>query len=171
MKIIEALKGVKVLRKKQSDLIKKIAQNCALMSFNDPPYGETQAKMVAGWVQGIEGLSKQILAMSIQLQKTNLNTLVTIELEGVAVEKTIAEWILRRRYLAQADLQAWNTLTDRGLQDKVLPGTGEAKDQRATVVRFFDPAIRDAKVVALAEEPAIIDAKLEVVNATTDLLD
>ena len=36
---------------------------------------------------------------------------------------------------------------------------------------FFDPKIRDDKIEEYKSEPTTIDAKLEVVNAETDLIE
>lgn len=40
-----------------------------------------------------------------------------------------------------------------------------------TLVRYFDPVERDNRVSMYREEPGLIDSTLEVVNATTDLLE
>ncbi len=37
--------------------------------------------------------------------------------------------------------------------------------------RYYDPAVRDAKRELYRGEPSIIDGVLEVVNATTDLIE
>jgi hypothetical protein len=167
MKIIEALKGIKALRKKQDDLCRKIRDNAALLSIHTPPYGDKQKETVDGWLQAVEALSQEIAEISLRLQITNLKTNVTIELEGLDVTRSIAYWIIRRRSLVPADFKAWRALTDRGLEEQRLPGS----DETTALVRFYDSARRDAKLVALGEEPSIIDAKLEIANATTDLLE
>lgn len=39
-----------------------------------------------------------------------------------------------------------------------------------TIIRNYDPVVRDKKLVTFKSEPYEIDAALEVVNATTDLI-
>jgi GTP cyclohydrolase III len=93
---------------------------------------------------------------------------VEIQLGGKPVTKSIAEWVLRRRELASLELGAWDSLSDRHLRDKTI-STTSGKEEKVTVVRHFDVNERDLKVDTLTHEPSIIDSKLEVVNATTDL--
>jgi hypothetical protein len=38
------------------------------------------------------------------------------------------------------------------------------------IIRKYDPEIRDAKIAMYKSEPNLIDSKLEVINAITDLL-
>lgn len=170
MKLIEALKKEKDLARKKADIKALLRDNCAHSNMENPRYGDKQEKKVRGWLQSIHDLNKESLRLRIAVQKTNLVTNVTIELEGKEVTKTIAEWIHRRRDLAESDLSAWQCLTDRGVvEGKAKSPTGDMVE--INVVRYFDPSGRDNKVMALSEEPHLIDAKLEIVNAVTDIIE
>lgn len=169
MKLIEALKQTKDLEKKAEDLREKIRDNSAYLSYETPPY-ENPTKTVAAWLQAHSDILKEILRLRIAIQRTNLAVEVPIELDGKTVTKTIAEWIHRRRDLAKEEKMAWARLTDRGLQEGQLQqSTGEVKD--VTIVRNYSAEERDKKVAALDSEPTIIDGKLEIVNAVTDLME
>ena len=171
MKIIEALKKVKELRLKQDGLILKIQQHSADLDFETPLYPDTK-EQVAGWLQAVHDLSAEILKLRIAVQRTNLETIVAVEVqEGRFVKKSIAEWIHRRKDLANIDRLAWNGLTDRGLKEGNLsPTIAGGLGREVKIRRYFDPKERDSKIDMFRNEPSVIDRTLEVVNATTDLL-
>lgn len=170
MKLIEAMKKCKDLARKAEDLRGKVSVHCAHMSFETPTYGDKQRDQVREWLQSHSDICKEILRLRVAIQRTNLQTPVKIDLGGVSVEKSIAEWIHRRRDLANMDKEAWAKLTDRGLKEGVGKNTlGESFEAR--IVRNFDPSERDKKLELYRSEPSTIDATLEVVNAVTDLIE
>lgn len=172
MKVIEAMKRVKANKEKIADLQQKIANNCALLSFETPPYGNEQAATVRGWVQACTDLTRDNVALLTAISRTNLLTQVTITLGGKAVTKPVAEWVWRRREYAAIDLATYTRLGDRGLKEGNLPtSSASAEGTRVTIVRFFDPAQRDAALDMFRSEPQEIDAALEVANAITDLVE
>lgn len=171
MKLIQAMKQIKELQKKAEDLRGKVKNHSADLDFETPVYPD-QKRQVAEWIQSHSDVLKEVLALRVAVQQTNLATNVTIELGGKQVTKTIAEWIHRRRDLANAELLMWGCLTDKGLKEgQALPTTTPgAPPTPVKIRRYYDPVERDHKVELYRTEPAIIDSTLEVVNATTDLL-
>jgi hypothetical protein len=170
MKIIEGLKQIKDLQRKAEDLTTLVKRHCAISSLETPEYGTDQHKKVSGWIQAHSDIIKEILRLRVAIQRTNLETEVTIELAGKSVKKTIAEWIHRRRDLATLELSMWNCLTDRGIKEGL--GQGPAGDPiKIEIKRFYDPEERDNKRDLYSSEPTLIDAKLEIVNAVTDLIE
>lgn len=169
MKLIEALKQIKDLQRKAEDLRNKVAQHSAHMNFETPVYPDQKAQ-VASWVQAHTDILKEILRLRVAIQKTNTMTSVVIELDGKQVTKTIAEWIHRRRDLSGLDRDMWKKLTDRGLKEGM--GTNSMQQPiEVKIVRCYDPKERDNKIMAFDSEPSTIDGKLEIVNATTDLME
>ncbi len=169
MKLIEALKKVKMLQQKAEDLRNLVAINCAKSSLETDKYPE-QTKKVAGWLQSHSDVLKEILRLRIAIQETNLKTSVTIQLGDKNVTKTIAEWIHRRRDLALEELKIWQLLTDRGVTEGLGKGpTGDPLEIK--VIRFYDPTERDNKKEFFQAEPMTIDSTLEVANAVTDLVE
>jgi len=173
MKIIEGMKKIKDLQKKAEDYRGKITQYHADVDFENPTYGtvDDQKAQVSKWMQGHSDIIKEIGELKTRIQKTNILTSVTIELGDKKVSKTLAEWILRRREGALLEKSAWDALNDRGLMER-----GQAKKSTGEVIevklrRYYDPKERDAKKEALRSEPFVIDGALEVINATTDLLE
>lgn len=170
MKLIEAMKQVKDLRIQADDLRSKASKYCAVLNIETPLYGNDQAQKIKEWVQGYGDILKQILKLRIAIQRTNLKTDVTIELGGKQVKKSIAEWIHRRRDLAELERAIWTSLGDRGLKE----GFGKnSQDERIEIkiVRYYDPSERDTKSELYRSEPSRIDSTLEVINAVTDIVE
>jgi hypothetical protein len=170
MKLIQAMKKLKDLNAKAEDLRLKVQKNHADLSIETPVYPDTK-RQVAEWIQAHSDVLKEILRLRVAIQRTNLATEVSIELDGKQVSKSIAEWIHRRRDLAKLDMTMWQTLNDRGLKEQnvqTLPG-GPVTEVR--IRRHYEPVERDQKMELYRTEPSVIDANLEVVNATTDLIE
>jgi len=169
MKLIEALKQIKDLQRKAEDLRGMVAANSAHLSYETPMYPDQKAK-VDSWLQSHSDILKEISRLRVAIQRTNLETPVMIQLNGVGVEKSIAEWIHRRRDLADLECKAWKSLTDRGLREGIAnQSTGQQVEVK--IVRCYDPSKRDEKIMALSSEPTTIDSTLEIVNAVTDLIE
>lgn len=169
MKLIQAMKQIQDLQRKLDDLKGKIAIYCADLSFESPLY-ENQKQTVSGWIQSGSDILKEILRLRIAVQKTNLETQVSIELNGKTVTKSIAEWIHRRRDLATSEYNLWSRLTDKNLKEGLHRATSGVESM-VTIRRYFDPAERDSNMELYRSEPSIIDSNLEVVNAVTDLIE
>ena len=168
MKLIEALKEIQMNQKKSDDLREKIARHSAHLNMETPVYSE-QNKQVREWLQAHSDILKEIMKLRISIQRTNLATDVVIELGGKAVTKTIAEWIHRRRDLARLEMSSWVGLTDKNLKEgNMQQSTGELVPVK--IIRCYDPKERDEMVDLYTNEPTIIDSRLEVVNAITDLI-
>lgn len=170
MKLIEAMKKIKDLQIKAEDLKKKVSQFCAIQSVETPLYGKDQAEKIKEWLQGYGDILKEILKLRISVQRTNLDTDVTIELDGKQVTKSIAEWIHRRKDLAGLEQQLWSSLTDRGLKEGILQNS-QGEKVEVKIVRFYEPSQRDKFIELYRSEPSKIDSTLEVVNAVTELIE
>jgi hypothetical protein len=175
MKIIEAMKKIKDLQQKLDDIKGKVALHCANMNYETPVYGDDQKKQVDEWLQSASDILKEILELRVRIQVTNLATQVTIELGGKQVTKSIAAWIHRRRDLAKSEQDLWERMSETNLTNVRRLKEGRIKDSSqqerdVTIRRYFEPVKREEKVELFRSEPSKIDATLEVVNATIDLL-
>lgn len=169
MKIIEAMKKIRDLKRKADDIKGKIQRYCCDLDFETATYPDQKAQ-VQGWVQSVSDILKEIVKLRVAIQRTNLKTLVKIELKSGIVEKSIAEWVQRRKEMAPIELECWMALTDKNLKEgNVRASTGEMMEVK--IRRYYDPKQRDEMVDALRSEPMQIDAALEVVNAVTDLIE
>lgn len=164
------MKMIKELQVKVQDLKGKVKQYCSDLDFETPVY-QNQGIQIKEWIQSHSDVLKEILKLRVAIQKTNISTIVPIEMDGKKVEKTIAEWIHRRRDLATSELEAWSCLSDRGLKEgQVNPTTPGGTMMIIKIRRYYDPLERDKKIEIYRSEPSIIDRTLEVVNATTEVI-
>ena len=170
MKIIEAMKKVKMNEVKIVDLQTRIGGHCANLSHETPVYGTETGKRIMEWLQSCTDLTQDNVQLLCAIQRTNLATPVTIEIDGKQVTKSIAAWVWRRRTYATIDMETWRRLTDRNLREgQINVSTGVPIDVK--IIRHFDPFMRDTRISMYRDEPALIDSTLEVVNAVTDLLE
>ena len=121
-------------------------------------------------LQAVYDLGQDNIALHTAIQRTNLVTYVPIEIGGKTITRTIAEWVLRRRTYAHLDLSVWSMLTDRSIKEGPIAVPGQTEKVEVKIVRHFDPKERDARLALYQSEPYLIDSKLEVVNAVTDLI-
>lgn len=168
MKIIEAMKQIKDLQIKAKDLRQKVSTYCADQSHETAVYGEKQKDQIKEWIQAHGDILKKILELRVAIQRANLSAGVTIELGGKQITKPIAEWIHRRRDLADLERELWAGIGDRGLREGIIK-TSTGEPQAVTIRRYYDPAERDRAQELYRSEPSIIDATLETVNAVTDI--
>jgi hypothetical protein len=170
MKIIEALKTIKANKAKVEDLIQKIKMNSAIRSDQTSPYGNKAFEQVNTWLDMVRQVLRDNEILTRCIHKTNNDTLVTIEIGGVAVAKSIDEWLTRRNGNIQLQQMAYGSLTDRGLKEELVK-MPDGSVQHVTIVRHFDAAVRDTVLEHLAQETSLIDMRIEIVNATTDLME
>lgn len=169
MKIIEAMKRVKSNKEKIADLQNKISLHCAHLSHETPMYKDTESQ-VKSWLQTCEDVVQENIKLLCAIQNTNLKTKVSIEINGQSVTKTISEWVWRRREYAAIDMATFSKLNDRGLKEgNFQTSTGGIMEVK--LIRNFDQIKRDEKIAVYRQEPHQIDSTLEVINATTDLIE
>jgi hypothetical protein len=170
MKIIQAMKSIKDLTVKCTDLRAKVGKYCADLNIETPTYPDTKAQ-VSEWIQAHGDILKEILRLRVAIQRTNLATEVTIVIDGTSVTKSISGWIHRRRDLATLEMNMWTQLSDRGLKEQNVQTTQGGPITEVRIRRHFDPVERDRRHELYRSEPALIDGVLEVTNAVTDLIE
>lgn len=169
MKIIQAMKRLKDLKAKGEDLREKVGRFCADLTMETPTYPD-QKQQIREWIQAHHDILKEILGLRESIQRTNLATSVSIDLDGKPVTKSIAAWVHRRKDLAMMEMAMWQKLGDRGLREQNVQTSQGGNITEIRIRRYFDPSEKDRKVELYRSEPLVIDATLEVINATTDLV-
>lgn len=169
MKIIEAMRKIKVNLEKVEETQKLIKQYCADLEIQEPTYPD-QAGRISSWLTSIHDLLEEVETLKERISATNLATSVTVELGTLRITKTITKWISRRDTLAKLELSSWEALTDRGLQTTPIKDMSTGELRLVKVRRYFDSKVRDEKAALFRSEPHLIDGALEVANATTELI-
>jgi len=169
LKIIEAMKRVKANKEKISDLQIRISEVSAHLDFETPKYGAETPVRIHEWAQSCHDTIQENIRLLTAIARTNLATSATITLDGHTVQKTLAEWIWRRREYAAFDLITWQKMTDRNLKEgNIQTSTGP---MQVRLVRNYNPEQRDRKIAEYKNEAHEIDSTLEVINAVTDLIE
>ena len=172
MKIIEALKRIKSNRDKVYDLINKVRENSARLSSQTSPYGDEAAAkaQVQSWIDTVKSVLRENEVLANRVHRTNVATQVTIELGGKQVTKSIDEWLTRRKDGVDLEQMLWQSVGDRGLKE-TLATKPDGTTEHIVVVRHYDVRMRDENLSVMLTEKSEIDSALEIVNATTDLLE
>lgn len=169
MKLIEALKKIKDLLKKSDDLRAKISNHCADLDCETAVYPDQKAQ-ISAWLQAQSDILKEVSNLHYRIQKTNVLTKISIEIDGKFIEKSISEWMIRRKKLAQLEEMSWKALHDKNLREGSINQSNGTSIQ-VKIRRYYDPIERDHKINVFSSEPSLIDGKLEIANCVTDLLE
>lgn len=176
MKIIEAIKEFPLILKKMDANSSKIQEYASVLSIQDDlPFGTTeeQKKQVTALVQSNKDLGERYLSLARNLAYTN--TQVKVEIGGVS--RSITEWLSIRGVSKgeQISVRMKNTLSAQNTVEanKKLQVTRglDLSERTLSITRLYDQKKVDEEVISLQDTLGQIDAKLEVVNATTDLLE
>lgn len=171
MKIIEALKELPLIEKRIAQMISDINQYASLISSEEPALGTEDAhkKKVKGLKQKAFDLIRHYEKIKNTLEKTNCK--VVVEIEGV--KKTIREWITVRKdtgKLYSAVFDAFNIKHATDLLNSVrIDVTKEGVNVSLKRMYSEDEIKQEREKSDLIISR--IDAALEVVNATTDLVE
>ena len=173
MKIIEAMKELKLIEKK----IVKNTEAIALYSSGfdvEKPAFETEAKQrdeVQSLVQSNEDLLKRYAMLKAAIDKTNLVTTVSLmgtdyTIHNLLVLKRKAGELLKKTYMSL------NTSSADMRKNALISGYNRGDNAKVPVViRYFDEKKRNEKLNNIDNFLSAIDARLEVVNAVTNLVD
>jgi len=172
MKIIEAMRGIRALNEKIADLVVKIKKHAADTDNVTPTYEteEKQEKKIIEWLDCHKEAIKTIEHLRLGIQNTNIQTKVTVEIGGNTIVKTVAGWIHRRRDLHKLEAIAWTALNADGLRTGSLRDDTTQEIVAVNIRRYYDLELRDKKLAVFQEEPHLIDAALEISNATTEVI-
>lgn len=169
MKIIEALKLVKLNEKKIADFADRIKVNSAKLSNQNSPY-KNPTEQVKAWEQSILDLVKNNEELQLKIHKTNTVTNITVVVDGKAKTKTIDEWLYRVKNGVRLESMAYAAMTNRGLKESA----DKDKDGNLIINHIeyaYDAEHKDRKVMSLTEEIAAIHTALEIANAVTDIVE
>lgn len=168
MKLIEAMKGLKLVEKKIEGNIADISKYSSMLSSEKPYFSDEtmQRQEVAQRVQANQDLVRQYLNLKTAIELTNLRTPVTL---GKATY-TIAELLVLKRKLGQYILKTYQALNDANGETRLrsLPRGGQ-EGQVPQVVRLYDEKKKNESLRYWQDLLEEISGRLEVVNATTDL--
>jgi len=172
MKIIEALKELKIIEKKMTKNTDMIGEYASILSTEKAAFGDekSQAKKVQELIQSNRDLMERYLKLKKAIEKTNL--VVSVEIGGV--KYPISDALTIKRKLAAGMIGTYNALTTRAAESRIgirrMQSSSEP-GQVVAVVRLYDEKEKLAGLSLWQDLYDNIESRLEVVNAMTDLVE
>lgn len=167
MKLIEAMKRLRVIEKRMDGNAADIERYSSMVSTEIPIFEsqEEQKRKVKGLVQANGDLLQEYLNLKSRIERTNLETRVRISER----EHTIAELLVIKRKLAQSMIRTFEALNEKSGAQR-LRNAPQIEGRTPHVVRFYTENDRNEGLRSWQDFYHEIDSRLEVVNATTELL-
>lgn len=161
------MKELKLIEKKMiknNDSIQKYSSQPS----NERPYFQdeaTQRKEVKSLIQSNKDLLSSYLSLKKRIEKTNFETIV--EMDGV--KYTISDLLVLKRRLAKTMIDSYNKMNDDNAKQNIMSFRGS--DSSVKIERFYDERDKMDGLRKWQDFYDNIDSRLEVVNATTDLIE
>ena len=168
MKIVEGLKRLKVLEKRIASNSVDITKYASILSTEKPAF-ETEDKQreeVKKIIQASEDLASEYLKLKCQIEKTNLNVTATIKNRT----HTLSEFLIIKRKLAKMMQNVYQSLNLSAAEQRISSGRF-GTDQKVNIVQLYDEDTRNTKLRGWQEMYEEVDSRLEVINATEDLVE
>lgn len=169
MKIIEGLKQLKVIEKRMEKNRLQITQYASMVNTERPYFDteEKQKKEVQSFIQSNIDLLHEYLKLKSRIEKTNLG--VNVEMGGV--QYSISDLLIIKRKLAKMMASTYEALNTTAAQSRMRNLSVGSGDRAPVVVRLYDEKAKNTELDKWQDLYSNVDSRLEVINATTDLLD
>ena len=168
MKIIEALKELRLIEKKMTRNHGYIEKYSSMVSTEVPAFNtaDEQRTKVASLIQENMDLARRKLELKAQIAYTNLMTYVSISGERWSLQNLLD----LQRGVLHSIRDTYESLSDHSGQGR-LRNAPTVEGRTPQVVRLYD---ENTKLTELDKWDTIkedISSRLEVINAVTDLLE
>lgn len=169
MMLIEGMKRLKVIEKRMTHNSERINQYAAIVSTEKPIFGteKEQRDQVNQLIQANGDLAKEYLELKRRVDYTNLTTEVSIGKEDF----TIADLLQIKRSVANLMKRTYQSLNDRQAEARIQTIRGQASEKPPHVERMYDENDKYAGLQYWQNIEDEIEQRLEVINATTELLE
>lgn len=163
MKIIEGMKELKTIERRMAKNSEKITEYASSLDSERLIFEseKEQRKEVASLVQANEDLMVHYLELKAAIERTNLGT--DVDIEGKVY--TIASLLVIQRRMAQ-----FMNNTYRALNDSKGRALSRGRNDASKVVTFYDEKAKNEGLEHWENLYERANSRLEVVNATTDLV-
>lgn len=172
MKIIEGLKELKLIESKMKKNNEKIEKYSSILDNERPQFESEshQIQEVKNLVQSNKDLQERYLELKAAIERTNLSTKVKID--GQAKEHTIYELIIIKRKLGDLIKQTYTSMNTKQAASRLSSSRSSLGGSIAPkVVPLYDERTKNEALDAHENFMSVIDGRLEVVNAVTDIIE
>ena len=168
MKLIEGMKNLKVIEKKIQHNTSRIQEYAAIVSVERPIFGTEaeQRKQVESLIQANADLANEYLALKKKVDLTNIQTQVTIG----KVAYSISDLLQIKRTVANLMRGTYAALNDDTASGKLLSYRGTASEKTPHVERMYDENMKNTGLRNWQDLQDEIETRIEVINATTELV-
>jgi neutral trehalase len=169
MKLIEGMKTLRVIQKRIQQNAERINEYAAIVSTEKPTYGSEleQRKQVESLIQSNLDLSREYLNLKKTIDYTNLMTKVTIGKDTFS----ISDLLQIRRNIANLMIGTFDALNERKAEARLLRIKAITSDKAPRIERMYDENTKFEGLQYWQGLKDEIEIRLEVINATTELLD
>lgn len=167
MKIVEALKRLKVIEKRIADNTVKITQYSSIVSAEKPAFGteDAQKDEINKLIQSSTDLYEEYLSLKSRIDRTNLG--VEVEIDGR--KYTLNDLLTIKRKLARLMMGVYSALNTRTAEERILSFRRMNATEKAQVIQLYDENLKNENLRKWQDLYDNIDSRLEVFNATFDL--
>lgn len=167
--LIEGLKRLRVILKRIDGNTVEITRYASKLSTEKGPFEseETQKDEVKGRIQSNLDLVKEYLALKGRVDRTNRATMIT----AGGTSRSLADWLLLKRQLGQKVVSTYQALNTSEAERHLRSMQAHGSQERVTVEQLYDEGEKNKALRRWMDDTEEFDAKLEVVNATTALVD
>lgn len=168
MKLIEAMKKLRVIEKRMADNSHKIEEYSAFVSTERLPFEteEAQKKELRSRIQANTDLMTEYLGLKRAIERTNLA--VQVEIGGTSY--TISDLLTLKRRLGALMMETYLSL-NTGQADRRVSRMATLEGTVPQVVRLYKEDEKNENLRKWQDLLDNIDSRLEVVNATTDIVE
>jgi len=170
MKIIEALKELPLIEKKiikNNELLQKYSSYASHIGSEFKTEKEQTAK-VNSIIQSNEDLVNRYLQLKRILSLTN----ATVEVEINNIKLTLIEWLAYKNTCYKLLIDTFNNLNIGNAESQLMKNKPNIKEgDTLGVIRCYVEKDRLTSKEKIQDTMDKIDATLEIVNATTDLIE
>lgn len=170
MKLVEAMKKLRIIEKRMGENTKSITQYASMLS-NERTYFNTdtdQKNKVKELIQSNTDLMKEYLWLKRCIEKTNLET--EMEMDGVSY--TLSELLVIKRKMGAVMLRTFEAMNDQTAKERLVQFRGVASDGKTpNIVRYYQET---DKIEGKRQYQNLLDnieSRLEVQNAITELIE
>lgn len=166
MKIIEAMKKLRLIEKRLADNVARIQLYASGLSTEIPHFGTADAQKaeVQKLLQENVDLAGTYMELKRQIDYTNIVTLVSYG----GKTYTLSDLLWLKRKLGNALYNTFNALNDQQANSRMRNAPTVAGTP-AQIVRFYNEKQKHENLDKVQTMLSELDGRLEVVNSTTEL--
>lgn len=169
MKIIEAMKELKLIESKLAKNAEQIKKYASRLSISMPDFrsDDEQRRAVKELLQSSEDLTARYMKLKKDIEYTNIVT--TIDYNGKVY--SLSDILVMKRkaiaYLVPSYKALDSSQNDTYVRTQMGKQTEPGKEVK--VIKFYDETEKNKRIAELDDMEYSIDSRLEVINATMEL--